>query len=99
MSASLQATPTFQRALLRLTRALLERDVALAERAEAAIAQAMARLAAFPMLGPPAREQRDVTLRELVIPFGRDGFVVLYRLASPGVVRLLAIRAQREPWA
>lgn len=58
-----------------------------------AIQSAVEMLARHPMIG------RIVTaeLRELVISYGRTGYVALYRfLPTRGEVRILAIRHQRE---
>jgi plasmid stabilization system protein ParE len=55
------------------------------------IAEAVEALARHPHLGRPVRG----TLRELVISFGRTGYVALYRLV-PGRVEVLALRHQRE---
>ena len=35
-------------------------------------------------------------LRELVIPFGAAGYVVLYEIENPSTVTILAVRHQRE---
>jgi plasmid stabilization system protein ParE len=39
---------------------------------------------------------RSATRRELIIPFGATGYVVLYEIASPSRVVVLAVRHQRE---
>jgi len=36
------------------------------------------------------------TRRELVIPFGATGYVLLYEIANPSTVVVLAVRHQRE---
>ncbi len=66
-------------------------DAALA--AVTAIQSAVNHLAAHPLVG--RRVEGD--LRELVISYGQTGYVALYRfLVSQTVVRILAIRHQRE---
>jgi len=58
-----------------------------------AIRTAVESLAAHPLLG--RRVQGDI--RELVISFGRTGYIALYRFVVPrDEVRVLAIRHQRE---
>ena len=53
-------------------------------------------LAQFPGAGRPA-EDMEPEQRELHIPFGGAGYVLLYRFAeSGGTVTVLAIRHQRE---
>jgi plasmid stabilization system protein ParE len=61
--------------------------------AAAAIQSAVDTLAAHPLLG--RRVQGDI--RELVISYGRTGYVALYRyVVGRDEVRILAIRHQRE---
>ena len=61
--------------------------------AVAAIQTAVDALAAHPLLG--RRVQGDI--RELVISYGRTGYVALYRfVVGHDEVRILAIRHQRE---
>lgn len=36
------------------------------------------------------------TRRELIVPFGASGYVVLYEIAGPASVMVLAVRHQRE---
>jgi plasmid stabilization system protein ParE len=83
-------------ALANLERAfefLARSDPAAAARAAAAIREAVEALARHPLIGRP-REER---LRELVISFGRTGYVALYRfLPERDEVRVLALRHQRE---
>ena len=64
-----------------------------AVRAAAAIESAVEVLAEHPLIGRPV----DRELRELVISFGKTGYVALYRfLPHVDEVRVLAIRRQRE---
>jgi plasmid stabilization system protein ParE len=61
--------------------------------AVAAIESAVDALSRHPLIGRPATRE----LRELVISFGRTGYVALYRfLPARDEVRALAIRHQRE---
>jgi plasmid stabilization system protein ParE len=84
------------RALNHLERAfefLAQHDPTVALSAAAAIQSAVAMLAAHPLIG--RRVESDI--RELVISFGKSGYVALYRfLPHLDVVRVLAIRHQRE---
>ena len=84
------------RALANLERALrflADRDPRTAVTAARAIRTAVEALAAHPFLGRPIRGD----LRELVISFGRTGYVALYRFV-PALqeVRILVIKHQRE---
>jgi plasmid stabilization system protein ParE len=66
-------------------------DVAIA--AASAIRSAIETLAAHPLLG--RRVHGDI--RELVISYGKTGYIALYRFVVPhDEVRVIAIRPQRE---
>jgi plasmid stabilization system protein ParE len=68
-------------------------DVRTARRAAAAIAEAVDLLARHPLVGRIVEGE----LRELVISFGKTGYVALYRFVpARDEVRVLAIRHQRE---
>jgi plasmid stabilization system protein ParE len=79
--------------LERLFRFLAEHDADAAVRAARAIRSAVSVLADHPLIGRPLPEE----LRELVISFGRTGYVALYRFVPQlAEVRVLALRHQRE---
>ena len=72
---------------------LFEHDPSAASDAAIAIREAVEILSRHPLIGRPI----EGDLRELVISFGRTGYIALYRfLPTPGDVRILAIRHQRE---
>lgn len=72
---------------------LADKDPRAAPAAALAIRTAVEVLARHPLIGRPVEGE----LRELVISFGRTGYVALYRFApSENRVRVLAIRHQRE---
>lgn len=83
-------------ALANLERAfefLAQQDPGAAGQAAAAIRDAVETLSRHPLIGRPV----DEGLRELVISFGRTGYVALYRLVPHrDEVRVLALRHQRE---
>lgn len=83
-------------ALANLERAfefLARRDPDAAEAACEAIQGAVDLLAHHPLVGRRVRDD----LRELVISFGRTGYLALYRFVpAHDEVRILAIRHQRE---
>jgi plasmid stabilization system protein ParE len=64
--------------------------------AEMAIRDAVEVLKRLPFVGRSAREQDDPTLRELIVPFGKTGYVVLYRVGPGAQVSVLAARHQLE---
>lgn len=83
-------------ALANLERAfefLAQHDPRAAAGAAAAIRDAVEALSRHPLIGRPV----DAGLRELVISFGKTGYVALYRfLPRRDEIRVLAIRHQRE---
>ena len=72
---------------------LAEKDPRSALAAASAIRTGVDLLAQHPLIGRPV----EGDLRELVISFGRTGYVALYRFVpSENRVRVLAIRHQRQ---
>lgn len=86
-----------ENALTNLERAfefLSDHDPTAASNAAVAISEAVGMLARHPLIG---RVVKKGELRELVISFGRTGYIALYRfLPLADEVRILAIRHQRE---
>ncbi len=83
--------------LLRLFDFLVEHDVAAAEKAREAIAKAIEVLQVFPFTCRKALGgDGNPFLRELIIPFGASGCVVLFELENRDTVTVLAVRHQRE---
>ena len=71
------------------------RDEAIAERAIGTIVAAFQILRKFPEAGRPWRG--SLTRREIIIPFGEQGFVSLYEIdREQNEIVILAIRQQRE---
>lgn len=85
-----------QNALANLERVfayLAEHDASAAADAAAAIRDAVEVLADHPLIGRRIAGE----IRELVISYGKTGYVALYRfLPEKNMIRLLAIRHQRE---
>lgn len=79
--------------LQRLFDFIAEHDASIAVDSAAAITGAITMLAAHPLAG----RRVEGEIRELVISYGRTGFVALYRF-SPAInqVRVLTLRHQRE---
>lgn len=84
--------------LIRLREFIAEKNPRTAQRAAERIITSIDQLAAFPLLGRACPEEYlPVGFRELVISFGQDGYVVLYRVDIPAdTVTIVAIRHQRE---
>jgi plasmid stabilization system protein ParE len=74
---------------------LLERDLPSARRARAKIAKGAELLKDFPFTCRKASPESPF-LRELVIPFGSTGYVVLFEIEDATTVTILAVRHQRE---
>jgi plasmid stabilization system protein ParE len=95
MTFRIRYSQDFYEDLDRITDFLIERDPDLAERAIIAIDKALTILEDFPLIARPASAEEPM-LRELVIPFGSSGYVVLFRIDSKDTVSVAAIRHQRE---
>jgi plasmid stabilization system protein ParE len=97
MSYRIRFTLDAEDDLLRLFDFLLEQDIAVAARAEAAIYKAIELLEVFPFSCRKADDEgRNPFLRELLIPFGSAGYVVLFEIESNKTVTITAARHQRE---
>ncbi len=101
MSFKVRLTTAAQADLERLFDFVLERelardggDLSLAEQALAALHAGIATLRSSPFSCRKAG--RDSFLRELIIPFGRTGYVVLFEIESETSITVLAARHQRE---
>ena len=69
-------------------------DLTLAEQAVAALRAGMATLKSSPFTCRKAGQ--SPFLRELVIPFGRSGYVALFEIEDASNVVVVAVRHQRE---
>lgn len=81
--------------LERLYLFLMEQDIGAAEHALTAIEAAIRLLAFSPFSCRKARPANPF-LRELVIPFGKAGYVALFEIEPGNVVNIIAVRHQRE---
>lgn len=95
MSYALRFTRKAGEDLDRLFEFLAERDVAAAERAIQTISRAWTVLEDFPFTCRKATPDNSF-LRELLIPFGRSGYVALFEIEDGNTVTVLAVRHQRE---
>ena len=101
MSFRVRLTREAQADLERLFDFVLERelgreggDLALAEQALDAIRAGLATLQTSPFTCRKAGS--SPFLRELIIPFGRSGYVALFEIEDPESVLIVALRHQRE---
>ena len=81
--------------LLRLYDFLLAQDLDAAERALQAIRDGLDMLKRFPFSCRKAAPDQP-RLRELIVPFGGRGYVVLFEIDDANIVTILAVRHQRE---
>ena len=83
--------------LQRLHAFLLAHDLNLAERAIGVIQDALTLLEKFPFSCRKAADGRHgPRLRELIIPFGSSGYVLLFEIEDAITVTVTAVRHQRE---
>ncbi len=95
MTFRLRYTAEFHEDLDRITDFLIDYDPDLAERAIIAIDKALTILEDFPLIARAVSVDQPM-LRELVIPFGSSGYVVLFRIDGKDAISVAAIRHQRE---
>jgi plasmid stabilization system protein ParE len=95
MTHTLRFSKQFYEDLERSYGFLAQLDVGAAERAYEAIAKAIRVLEDFPFIGRKVIKH-DALARELLIPFGSSGYVILHDIDDDQTVTILAIRHQRE---
>lgn len=95
MTYRLRVTEAAQEDLERLFDFLAANDLEAAVRARAAMEKAYEFAEAMPF-GCRKADDSNPFLRELVIPFGAAGYVVLIEIEDGETVAVLAIRHQRE---
>ena len=97
MSYRIRFTLAAEDDLLRLFDFLLEQDLAVAARAETSIYKAIELLEVFPFSCRKVDDEGSGSfLRELLIPFGRTGYVALFEIEGEQSVTILSVRHQRE---
>lgn len=96
MTFRVRLTPEAQADLDRLYDVLLHADPAAAERALTAIEWAFQLLAFSPFSCRKALLQNDPHWREIVIPFGKAGYVALFEIDDVRTVTVCAVRHPRE---
>jgi plasmid stabilization system protein ParE len=95
VSYTVRFAPAAAKDLQRLFDFLAERDLKAARRARSAIAKGLEFLRTFPFSCRKAATEHPF-LRELVISFGANGYVVLFEIEDIQTVTVLAVRHQRE---
>ena len=92
---ALRISASAQGDLERLFAFLLEQDVDAALRARSAIERIYGLLQQFPFASRKA-DDANAFLRELLVPFGSAGYVVLFEVGADATVTVAAVRHQRE---
>lgn len=95
MKYRVRISPGAQTDLERLFEFLVEHDLAVALRAREAIEMAYGLLGEFPFACRPAVDGNPF-LRELLVPFGNAGYVLLFEIGDEATVTVAAVRHQRE---
>ena len=95
MSCAVRLAPAAADDLQSLIEFLADNDVNAAERARFTIGEALKFLGLFPFSCRKASAENPF-LREMVITFGRDGYVALFEVEAANVVTILAVRHHRE---
>lgn len=95
MTYRVRLTPHAERDLLRLQAFLIERDPPAAERALDVLEEGFRLLERFPLSCRRANGA-GARIRELVVSFGRSGYVALFEIEDAKTVTILAVRHRRE---
>jgi plasmid stabilization system protein ParE len=94
--SSVRFTEGARNDLLELHAVLAEHSLVTAERAIGTSERALALLEEFPWSCRPSTAIARPGFRELIIPFGKRGYVALFELEDDAVVTVLAVRHHRE---
>lgn len=95
MAFRVRFAPDAEDDIERLQAFLLETDMPAAECAYRALIDATRLLETFPFSCRRAAGAAP-RFRELIVPFGHSGYVLLFEVEDPRTVTILAIRHQRE---
>lgn len=95
MSYQVRYTKGAKEDIVRLYGFLIEQDLTAARKALDAIRKGIEFLQDFPFTCRKAASGNSL-FREMIIPFGARGYVVLFEIESNSVVTILSIRHQRE---
>lgn len=95
MSHRVRFSETALRDIERLYRFLADRDIQAADDALHALEKAWELLGNFPFSARKA-DPASPFLRELIVPFGGAGYVVLFDITDGATLTILAVRHQRE---
>ena len=95
MSFEARLAPAAADGLQRLVECLANNDINATVRARSAIGEALKFLSLFPFSCRKASAENPF-LREMIMTFGRDGYVALFEIEDTNRGTILAVRHQRE---
>lgn len=95
MNFTVRFTPEAEDDLVRLYDFLVAEDIRSAEQALLSLKKAVDLLTEFPFSCRKA-VQENPFLRELLVPCGHSGYVMLFEIENDNRVTVLAVRHQRE---
>ncbi|GHC11124.1 plasmid stabilization protein [Thermomonas carbonis] len=96
MAYRLRISADAQADMERLFAFLVENDIDAALRARAAIERGYVQLQEFPFAYRKNSEGGNPFLRELLVPFGTAGYVILFEIGGDATVTVAAVRHQLE---
>ncbi|KPF46873.1 type II toxin-antitoxin system RelE/ParE family toxin [Rhizobium sp. AAP43] len=97
MKRRLHYSDIFFRDMQRYYRHLASINPQAADKAYDAVAHHVELLVDFPMIGRRVQTGDEaIMLRELIVPFGSSGYIILFEVVDDETLSVLAIRHQRE---
>lgn len=97
MKRRLHYSDIFFRDMQRYYRHLVGINPRAADKAYDAVARHLELLVDFPMIGRRVdADDEAIMLRELIVPFGSSGYIILFEVIDDETLAVLAIRHQRE---
>jgi plasmid stabilization system protein ParE len=97
MKRRLRYSEIFFRDMQRYYRQLAAINPRAADKAYAAVAHHLELVADFPMISRRIQtDDNTIMLRELLVPFGQAGYIILFEIVDEETLSILAIRHQRE---
>jgi plasmid stabilization system protein ParE len=97
MKRRLHYSEIFFRDMQRYYRQLAEINPRAADKAYDAVAHHLELLVEFPMIGRRLEtDDKTIMLREILVPFGQAGYIILFEIVDDQTLSILAIRHQRE---
>ncbi|AXV14672.1 plasmid stabilization protein [Neorhizobium sp. SOG26] len=95
MSRAIRLTKRAREDIHRLYGFLLRQDRSAAQRAYLSLEKGIAAISEFPFSYRKV-DAENAFLREMLIPFGNSGYVVLFEIEENQNITILAVRHQRE---